>query len=102
MFLSSQPAHLKFTELSSIDYGKYRSSLFPLWSIVREYTDTNGSSYYGIVIQHNKVKWTVFDVNNASLIAEYTLFIIMISKQFRVAQQFTDEIRQNMTSEQIL
>jgi hypothetical protein len=45
---------------------------------------------------------TVFNVSNASLLADYDLFILMNPQQFVVAQEFTDKIPRQMDRKRIL
>jgi tetratricopeptide (TPR) repeat protein len=109
LFTNVWPTHLELAELSGVAYCKDRLSSFPLWSFIDEYDDTNKTGYYSIAVQHNETKeiviahrGTVFNLNNASLLADYALFILMIPEQFGVAQQFTDKIRRQMDPKRIL
>lgn len=109
LFMNVWPTHLEFAELSGVACCKDRLSSFPLWSFIDEYDDTHITGYYGIAVQHKETKeiviahrGTIVNINNASLLADYSLFILTISEQFGVAQQFTDKIQRQMDPERIL
>ncbi|CAF1437484.1 unnamed protein product [Adineta steineri] len=109
LFMNMWPTHIEFAELSNVAYCKLRLPLLPLWTFIDECNDIQHSGYYGIAVQHTETKeivfahrGTVFDVNNASLIADYHLFILQIPDQFRVAQQFTNKLREKIDPKQIL
>ncbi|UJR34742.1 hypothetical protein I4U23_027520 [Adineta vaga] len=100
LFMDIWPTHLEFAELSGVTYCKGRLSLLPSWSFIAERDDTDNSGYYGIAVQHkptNEVviahRGTTFDINTASLLADYQLFLRKTPEQFRIARQFTNEIR---------
>jgi len=101
LFMDIWPTHLEFAELSGVAYCKDRLSLLSSsWSFIDERNDTNKTGYYGIAVQHIQTKevviahrGTTFDMNTASLLADYQLFLRKTPEQFRIARQFTNEIR---------
>ncbi|CAF0900679.1 unnamed protein product [Adineta steineri] len=109
LFTDVWPTHLEFAELSNIAYCKDRLTSLPHWSFIDEFNDTDKTGYYSIAVQHNETKemviahrGTTFDVNNASLLADFDLFSLKIPEQFQVAQQFTNKIRQQIDPKRIL
>ncbi|CAF1259611.1 unnamed protein product [Adineta ricciae] len=101
LFMDIWPTHLEFAELSSVTYCKSRLSQLSSWLFIAEFDDnTDNTGYYGIAVRHNRTnevviahRGTTFDINTASLLADYQLFLRKTPEQFRIARQFTNEIR---------
>jgi hypothetical protein len=106
-FNNSWPTHRQLAELSGVAYCI--ELLSPPWRTISEYDDIHNTGYYGvafknaltnaIVIAH---RGTYLADSISPLFADYNLFRLVKPKQFDVAQHFTNTIRRNMSSNEIL